>query len=407
MHLLLIAKNWPEPNSTAAGRRTLSLLDLLAQAGYQIHIASAAEPTPFQAPLETLGYSSHRIAINSSSFDDWLVTLKPDLVIFDRFVTEEQFGWRINTLLPHATTILDTSDLHCLRLAREKAFKQNSAIELNNETAVREVSSILRCDLTLMISKVEIELLINHFSVPPQQLYYLPFLITESDTIQSKPYQQREHLVVFGGFKHSPNKDAVHWLKQSLWPELKKHLPKQVELHIYGAYADHAINQLHNPSERFFIKGRAENALDSMNNYRVNLAPLRFGAGQKGKILDGWLSGTPTITTPIGAEAMAEADELGYWPSNEPVEFSKQVSQAYLDIEHWQDLQQRGQKILDNQFHLNLHANAFKQYLATITADTDNHRQPLFLRQLIWQNQLRASEYMSRWIELKNRISNE
>ncbi len=70
------------------------------------------------------GVRKKSIELNSSSFDDFAVELNPDVVLFDRFMIEEQFGWRIIENCPKAIRILDTEDLHCLRTARQKAFKE-------------------------------------------------------------------------------------------------------------------------------------------------------------------------------------------------------------------------------------------------------------------------------------------
>lgn len=401
--LLLIAKNWPEPNSTAAGRRTLDLLSLFSAANYDIHIASAAEKTPFQADLDEKQITTHKISVNDSNFDSWLEKLSPQIVIFDRYVMEEQFGWRVRMITPDAMTILDTSDLHCLREARQTAFKTGNAIDLYNPTALRELTSISRCDLCLVISKFESELLEQKFQLSKRQILYLPFIVEENDFSFGLPFEERMHCIMFGGFKHEPNRDATHWLKESLWPTIRQLLPENVEMHVFGAYADHAINQLNAPKERFFIKGRAADALKTMENYRINLAPLRFGAGQKGKVLEGWLTGTPTITTQIGAEGMAANDDLqnsvAYTDSN----LANLVATAYSDSNRWHQLQTQGHVVLRKSFLRSQYEQPFLDIITKTKSKLSEHRHANFWGRLLWQNQFRASEFMSRWIELKNK----
>jgi hypothetical protein len=315
---------------------------------------------------------------------------------------EEQFGWRVKQHAPNALTILDTSDLHCLRVAREKAFKKGGEPDLLNDSAIREITSIIRCDLTITISRVEIDILQQTFNIPSQLLLYLPFLINAEDIDSSVGYETREHCVMIGGFKHEPNRDATRWLKDSIWPALKTRLPKHCEMHVYGGYADHAMNQLNNPKERFFIKGRTENALEMLKQYRVNLAPLRFGAGQKGKILEGWLTGTPTITTPIGAESMGDESSLGYLPTANADAFATIAAKTYTDPKTWQQLQHNGADILTQQFIRSDYASPFIEKVDDIQQNLDEHRHQNFWGRLLWSNQFRASEFMSRWITLKN-----
>jgi glycosyltransferase involved in cell wall biosynthesis len=401
--VLLIAKNWPEPNSTAAGRRTLDLLGLLKEANFEVHIASTAEPTPFQANFAALTYTTHAIEVNSSAFDDWIKAFSPTLVIYDRFVMEEQFGWRVKEHSPASATLIDTSDLHCLRVAREQAFKKNQPINLFNDIAIREISAITRCDFTLMISKVEIGLLINEFKIPANKCLYLPFVVEQMPQVSKTRFNDRQHLVMVGGFKHEPNRDATRWLRETLWPAMQPLLPKGTQMHVYGAYADHAINQLNAPKKCFYIKGRVDDSMATVEKYRLNLAPLRFGAGQKGKILEGWLTGTPTLTTPVGAEAMLGSEPAVYSLTGQPDEFAHLVAAYYNDETLWLALQEDGYRRVQTNFLSSDHVPGFIEPLLGAIDNLDTHRAHDFWQSLLWQNQQGAMKYMSRWIEEKNK----
>ncbi|MCH8529750.1 MAG: glycosyltransferase family 4 protein [Saccharospirillum sp.] len=399
---VLIAKNWPEPASTAAGRRTLDLLRLLQAGGYHITVASPAEPTPFQQDLASEQMVTQRIAVNDSAFDHWLLDLKPDLVIYDRYVMEEQFGWRVREHCPQAMTLLDTSDFHALREARQTAIQKGTAFNLFGPTLMRELAAMARCDLVLMISRVEIALLRSQCQFPAQALLYLPFLVDKLPDLDALPtFNEREHLMMIGGFKHPPNRDAVLWFKQSIWPLIRRRLP-EVECHIYGAYADHQVQQWHAPKDRFLIKGRCEDALTTLEKYRLNLAPLRFGAGQKGKVIDGWLTGTPTVTTPLGAEAMAPLDAWGYTLSDQPERYADAVVALYQSPEQWSDVQQCGVDALQRGFLHQDYSAGLLQALQHTRLNLETHRNGLVWGRILWQTQHRATEFMSRWIEAKN-----
>jgi glycosyltransferase involved in cell wall biosynthesis len=408
MRALLIAKNWPEPASTAAGRRTLDVLDLCHEAGYEIHIASPAEATPFQQRLEELGYQPHYIAVNDTNFDYWIADLNPDLVIYDRFVMEEQFGWRVRSQCPNAATLLDTSDFHTLREARQQAVRRvdsggDGTIDLLTATAERELAAMARCDRVLMISEVEIDLLVSTFQVSAQKLLYLPFLIPVlPDPRQWAAFDDRQHLMIIGGFKHAPNKDGVLWFKQAVWPLICSRLPG-VECHVYGAYADHAVQQWHAPKQRFLIRGRCDDALATLAQYRLNIAPLRFGAGQKGKILEGWLTGTPTVTTPTGAESMVNEEALGYSLSNDANQLAETIVQLYQQPDAWKQVQQCGLDALNNGFMREDHAAGFINALGYLQENLAFIRHHNLWGRILWQSQYRATEYMSRWIEAKNK----
>ena len=181
MDCLIIGKVWPEPSSTAAGRRTQDLITALKLAGWQLHFASAAQRGAYALDLDSLGVQTHTIAVNDAAFDGWVEALAPDVVIFDRFMTEEQFAWRVAQHCPEALRVLDTSDLHSLRVAREQSLKKGEPLQLKNETALREIASIYRCDLTLMISEFEVDVLRREFSIADHLLAYWPFSVSLAD----------------------------------------------------------------------------------------------------------------------------------------------------------------------------------------------------------------------------------
>src|SRR5690606_37474589 len=118
--------------------------------------------------LEAQNISVKNIQLNDASFDEFIKELNPEIVLFDRYISEEQFGWRVSENCPDVLKILDTEDLHFLRKAREEAVKKEIPVyeaNLFSETAKRELASILRCDLSLIISEYEMELLQNTFHI--------------------------------------------------------------------------------------------------------------------------------------------------------------------------------------------------------------------------------------------------
>ena len=152
--LLIIGFVWPEPNSSAAGGRMMQLITLFKKQGFAITFCSPAQDSDFMVDLADYGVDKVSVALNDPSFDTYIKELQPHVVVFDRFMIEEQFGWRVAEHCPEAIRILDTEDLHCLRLARQHAFKDKRTFEISEivgeEVAKREIASILRSDLSLM-----------------------------------------------------------------------------------------------------------------------------------------------------------------------------------------------------------------------------------------------------------------
>jgi glycosyltransferase involved in cell wall biosynthesis len=351
-NLLIIGHVWPEPNSTAAGRRMLQLIDVFQNHAYKITFVSAALKTDHSFGLDELNIPTFKIKLNSTSFDSLLKKIQPDIVLFDRFLTEEQFGWRLNEICPQAIRILDTEDLHFLRNARHQAFKKkesNSLKYLINDITKREIASIYRCDLSLIISKYEFNLLRNIFKISASLLIYIPFLLEKISSLKINSYptfDQRENFMTIGNFKHEPNWIAVKYLKNNIWPLIRNKLPR-TELHIYGAYSSEKVMQLHNKKEGFIIKGRAKSLEEVFTNSKVCLAPLQFGAGLKGKLIDAMIFGTPSITTKIGAEAMHDDLAWNGFITDDPNEFSRKSIELYNKDKDWVLSQQNGILIMN------------------------------------------------------------
>lgn len=403
--LLIIGFVWPEPNSSAAGGRMMQLISLFKKQGFSVTFASPAQDSDFMVSLADFNVDKVAIALNDSSFDLFLKELQPNIVLFDRFMIEEQFGWRVTENCPDAIRVLDTEDLHCLRLARQNAFKAKRTFEVSDlvmeEVSKREIASILRSDVSLMVSEYEMEVLQTVFKIHPSLLYYLPLLVDSVD-LNPLPFGERQHFVFIGNFLHEPNWNSVQYLKESIWSLIRKQLPNAV-LEIYGAYPSQKVFQLHNEKEGFLIKGRAENAKQVISNAKVLLAPLRFGAGIKGKLLEAMEYGTPSVTTSIGAESMhADLDWNGRI-EDDPQQFANAAAQLYQDENSWKQSQQNGFEILMKRYLKELFDDEFSEKLSFLKSNLDKHRKNNFLGLMLYHHSMQSTKYMSRWIEEKNK----
>ncbi|NRD19783.1 glycosyltransferase family 4 protein [Winogradskyella eckloniae] len=405
--LLVIGFVWPEPKSSAAGSRMLQLVHQFQQNGYTVTFASAAKTSPNTFNLESINITTQHILLNDASFDVFVKNLNPNVVLFDRFMSEEQYGWRVAEQCPNALRILDTEDFHGLRKAREVALKRNesvSAQHMQNAITKREIASIYRCDLSLMISEVEIEILTQQFNIDKSLLYYLPFLLEpiQQETINQLPaFEARHHFITIGNFLHAPNYDAVLYLKQTIWPLIKKQLPK-AELHIYGAYESQKVTQLNTNKEGFLIKGFAEDVNEVMRHAKVCLASLRFGAGLKGKLVDAMQNGTPVVMTSIAAEGMFGNSKPNGFIEDAPEAFAKQAVELYNNVEVWQQKQQHGFEVLNQRFNRIDFEADFESQVNILIEILTAHREQNFIGQLLMHQTMQSTKYMSKWIEAKN-----
>ena len=403
--VLVIGYVWPEPNSSAAGTHMMSLLNAFRAQNWDVEFATPAQRTDHMVNLDDFGITSQSIALNCDSFDEYVKAYNPDIVMFDRFMMEEQFGWRVDKHCPHAIKILDTEDLQCLRNARHEAFKgerEFTTSDLHSDIAKREIAAILRCDLSLIISSYEMSLLNSVFKIEPSLLHHLPFMVDLSSLPTStKTFEQRQHFMTIGNFRHAPNWDAVLYL-QKIWPLIRKQLPK-AELHIYGSYPPPKATALNNPKTGFLIKGWADNAFDVMQCARVCLAPLRFGAGIKGKLLEAMIMQTPSVTTNIGAEGMH--NDLP-WPgkvANTADDFANAAIEMHNNQSDFEQAQQDGNTLLNTLYDKAQLSAALIQKIDSISYDLSAHREKNFTGQMLKHHTMRSTQYMSQWIAEKNK----
>lgn len=406
--VLIIGYVWPEPKSSAAGTRMIQLISLFQEQGWQITFASPAMDSDFMFDLSTIGVNKKSIALNASSFDVFIQKLNPSIVLFDRFMMEEQFGWRVAEHCPNALRILDTEDLHSLRLARQLAVKENRSFEradLFSDAAKREVASILRCDMTLIISEFEMELLQQEFKVDSTLLYYLPIWIDSIvlDEFNNLPdFHTRKDFVFMGNFLHEPNWDATLYLKKTIWPLIRKRIPS-ANMNIYGAYPSQKVLQLHQPKEHFIIKGRVDDIQEVVRSSRIVLAPIRFGAGIKGKLLEAMQCGTPSITTSIGAESMHGELPWNGFIADDPEQIADYAVQLYEDELRWEEAQMKGKTIIEHRYLKGIVTVGLIDHIYKIQQELKEHRMNNFIGSMLHFHQMRSTEFMSRWIELKNK----
>ncbi|NJY62476.1 glycosyltransferase family 4 protein [Salinimicrobium sp. CDJ15-81-2] len=406
--LLVIGYVWPEPKSSAAGARMMQLLEFFLAEDYSITFATTAAKTEFMTDLPSLGIATEKIELNNESFDLFLKKISPEIVIFDRFMMEEQFGWRVAEVVPNALRILDTEDLHFYRKARQKAVKSGAEVTsslIYSDTAKREIASIYRCDLSLIISEAEMQLLQSTFKVPGELLFYLPFMLStpsEAEVEALPAFSARKDFISIGNFLHEPNKDAVLRLKKDIWPLIRERLP-EAKMHIFGAYIPQQILQLHNEKEGFVVYGRAESAKGVIKNARVLLAPLQFGAGIKGKFTDAMQVGTPSVTTNLGAEGMAPQLPWSGFVEDDPQNFADVAIKLYSEERLWLEAQQNGFRILKEYFSEAIHRERFRRKIQHIREKLQAHRQENFTGQMLQHHSLASTKYLSKYIEAKNK----
>lgn len=408
MKILIIGKVWPEPKSSAAGKRMKQLIELFKKKG-EVHFACANTSTGNELDLAQLGVIAHTIELNNDKVNHFFSELSPEIVIFDRFLTEEQYGWRIMETCPNALRILNTEDLHFLRKTREEYVRKEQKIatdlhllDFSNDYTMRELASIYRSDLSIIISKVELGLLVNELNVPQELLIYLPLFIENTTLSSSVSWKDKSDFLFIGNNLHKPNVDAVQQLVTSIWPRIHNRLP-QSRLIIAGAYPNQSILRLENKELKIHVVGHVKAIDELYSTVRVSLVPLRFGAGIKGKIIETAEQGVPFIATSIGVEGMLLDNQWDQCVSDDWDEFvEKAISlfQNELDLSHFQKL---NNEHLQSLFNLVDFEPIFMEQVEELLDNMPSFRQRRYYSQLIQHHTLMSTKYLSKWIMEKNK----
>ena len=404
-NLLVVVNQWPEPTSTAAGQHLIQVLESLVPVVNSIVIGHTADKTDRSYVFDSNAITSRRIFINDSEFDSFLIDFAPQIVLFDRFTLEEQFGWRVSECCPDAMRILNTEDLHGLRAAREEALINNidwRDCVLSNPTLLRELASLYRSDLTLVISEFEIDFL-KGLGVPSRLICYVPFGLETANLIASrnlKTFEERKDLIFIGNFLHKPNVDAINFFVDNLWPGIRSVL-SDVQCHIYGAYGSE-LNQP-NSIKDIIWHGAIDSTEAVLNQSKVNLVPLRFGAGLKGKVLEAMFHGTPSVISEIGAEGVFGTIKSEPLKASNWDDFVDKVILLYRDEKQWKLAQEIGFEVVRTRFDKSVVFQDFIEHMSQVYDNLESHRKLNVIGAMLQRNEHKSTKYMAKWIEEKNR----
>lgn len=397
---VFFVNHWPEPLSSAAGLRTRELTGFLQKLSYKIIGISPGSASEHSLSWEQSGVRTLSCDPNQSSIEEILRTLAPEIVLYDRFYMEEQFGWRARELWPKALHIVDTSDIHCIRRARQRAVGLQHSWrqvmspdeDLFEDDILREMASLHRADITLVVSSYEEKWLIAR-GLESERILLLPF--SAKVEIITKDFVTRKGFCFLGNYFHPPNLDAVKWLESELWPLVRQKLP-DAELHLYGAYPPQIVSR-HKGKDGIYSHGPVLDHRAALAKHLALVAPLRYGAGIKGKVLESWAVGTPVIGTPIAFEGITDS-HVEFTTGETFVEEILRLSAEG----NWQRSVAEGRQVLEERFNEELLFRKFSDFLLRAEAELPKTRASLTGRMLRHHGS-QSVKYLSRWIEEKNK----
>ncbi len=335
----------PTPNQDAGSVVAFNLLLLLRDMNFQVTFIP--ESNYFYMPEYTTALQRTGIEVlyapYATTVDQHLKECgdRYDLAFLFRPGVVERHLKAIRKLCPQAKVLFYTVDLHFLRMSREAELqsdkvKQKAADEMKQ----LELAAIRAVDTSIVHSTAELEIL--RLSLPDAKLHVLPLIMDTKGT--SKTFVERRDIVFIGGYQHTPNVDAVQYFVAEIMPLLRKQLPG-VRFYVVGSKPPAEIQAL--ASEDVIITDFVEDLTPLLDKMRISVAPLRYGAGIKGKIGTAMTVGLPVVATSLAAEGMSLTDGENISVADGPEAFANAVAKIYQDEVLWNRISQNGLAFAD------------------------------------------------------------
>ena len=351
----------PMPDQDAGSLRMLNIIKILKELDY--HVVFMAENLSFNEKYTTALQQLSVECIYAPSITSPIDYLKEKgkyfgHVILSRYYIAEPVMPFIRDYCPNAKIIFDTVDLHYLREQRMAEVTQdNNLLKLSEKTKAKEIAVINQCDTTLVVSPFEVEVLAK--DVRNAKVHVLSTI--HHVTGCRKDYAQRKDIMFIGGYQHTPNVDAVEWFVAEIFPLILKLIP-EIKFHIIGTNAPKHIRKM--TGESIVFHGFMKDIEPFMDDIRIAVAPLRYGAGVKGKINSSMSYGQPVVGTKLAVEGMFTQEGTDVLTAKDAKEFAEQVIRLYQDEELWGKLSQGGLDNVRNYFSFQAAKKSIKELLS-------------------------------------------
>ena len=334
----------PMEDISAGERSTMGVLRDLSRMGYQVTMLPVdMEPAPrYEAELASLGIEVITKEKGFSSAGAYLARHGHQFGAFYliRVDVAETLLSTARRVAPNARILFHAPDLYFLREMREAEVLGDPVAMVRAEhTRERELAIMRDVDHVIVLSTAEKPVLEPYLPQKPISLFPALYAAINEDP---PPFEERRHIFFLGGFGHRPNRDGVLWFVEAIWPLIHARIP-DMEFHIIGAEVPADILTL-DGRNGIRVVGYVEDLDPTFNSQRLGVAPLRYGAGIKGKVAMTIGAGVPCICTDVAAEGMHLLDGVHTLLAETPEDFAEAVIRAYTDADLWQQLSVNGRE---------------------------------------------------------------
>jgi len=361
--VLVIDQCTPTPDHDAGSLTCLEIMRAFQANGYKVSFIP--EDNFLFMPKETKALQ--RIGIEAVYYPAYQSVIKYlekhgaeiDIVLIFRNGAASRHLESVRSFCQKAKFIFHTSDLHFVREMRQVELEESGPEQLKaaEKTKKLELSIINSADLSIVHSTYEQEVLAEH--APHANVYVFPWIL---DPVRCKAkFEARNGIIFLGGYRHLPNVDAVKYFVSEIWPLVRQRLPDAV-FYAAGSNPPPELTSLHGINN-VVVTGFVENLTDHFERVRISVAPLRYGAGIKGKVAMSMAYGVPVIATTCAAEGMGLIHDQNVLIADTPEEMAKVIFAIYLDEQRWLKLSEESMAFVSRTYGSDLGRHRIREII--------------------------------------------
>jgi GT2 family glycosyltransferase len=351
--LLLIDSITPRPDSDSGSIDTFNYLRILNTMGYQVSFLPyhSTVSDSYVRDLQSIGIR----VLHKPYFSDFQSTLqkeapKADIIFMYRIVAHSYMPL-LRTLVPETPIIFNTVDLHFVRFERAAELSGDSGErEKATETKRKELNAMKIADLTIVVSEFEKDLIKT--IAPDVRVACIP-IVRQIISRSGRSFNDRRDVLFIGGFLHKPNVDSVIYFITEVWPRVlvkQKSMGRAFKFFIAGSNTPQEIRDLQ--SETVSVLGYVPDLSSLFDTIRISVAPLRYGAGLKGKVVDSLLHGVPVVGTSVSTEGSGLQHNVHVLNADTPEAMAEYIIQLYQDELLWRRLSENGKGYCEQNFSI-------------------------------------------------------
>lgn len=359
--VLVVDAQVPTPDRDSGSLRMLNLLLILRGLGYHcsFYPDDLRYLQPYTAQLQGLGIEVLH-APYVKTLQEYLQQPHRDydVVLLSRADCAARHFDTVRRLCPRAQLLFDTVDLHFLREQREAALSgKASLLAAAQQRKTQELALARAADVTLVVSPLELELFRTEAPEVNAALLSNIHAVAGRET----GFEARRGILFIGNFRHPPNVDAMHWFINEVFPLVSQQDPA-LTLYVIGGDVPPAL--LAKASPHVVFTGFVSDMGALFRQIRLSVAPLRYGAGVKGKINSSMAHGLPVVATTMAAEGMGLVDGENVLIADAPQDFADAILRVYHDAVLWERLSDGGLRNIAECFSFEVAREQLRQILA-------------------------------------------